>query len=89
MAILDLSNQYISQSYSTLVQVSSSGYLFDGTGYQLTAVTANSFTGSLKGSSTLIPVAASTTTAGSIYFDTATSKLYIHNGTAWKTASLG
>lgn len=52
-------------------------------------VTANSFTGSLKGSSTLIPVGPSTTTAGSIYFDTGTNKLYIHNGSAWKTASLG
>jgi hypothetical protein len=55
----------------------------------VSGVSATSFTGSLKGSATLIPTAASTTTAGSIYIDTATNKLYVHNGTSWKTASLG
>ena len=48
-----------------------------------------SITGSLQGTSTLIPVASSSISAGSIFFDTVENKLYIHNGTSWKTASLG
>jgi len=48
-----------------------------------------SITGSLQGTSTLIPIASSSISAGSIFFDTVENKLYIHNGTSWKTASLG
>ena len=38
MSILDLSNQYISQSYSTLVQISSSTQLFNGNGQYIPSI---------------------------------------------------
>jgi hypothetical protein len=87
MAIQNLSNQYISQSYQNLMQISSSGQVYNGTGSLVTDISATSFTGSLKGSATLIRTAATTATAGSIYYNTATDKLYVHNGTTWKSAS--
>jgi hypothetical protein len=77
MAIQNLSNQYISQSYQSLVQVSSSGLLYDGTGNIISKVTA-----------TLIPTTSSIAVTGSLYFDINSNKLYIHNGTVWKSASL-
>jgi len=129
MAIQNLSSQAISASYQNLMQVSSSGQLYNGTGSLIIRVAANSFTGSftgslfgtasnaqtasfvntlnqnvvitgslrvsgsitgsLQGTSTLIPIASSSISAGSIFFDTVTNKLYVHNGTSWKTASLG
>jgi hypothetical protein len=62
-----------------------------GTQVQITGSlrVSGSITGSLQGTSTLIPIASSSISAGSIFFDTATNKLYVHNGTSWKTASLG
>jgi hypothetical protein len=50
---------------------------------------SGSITGSLQGPSTLIPIASSSISAGSIFFDTVENKLYVYNGASWKTASLG
>lgn len=88
MAITSLSTQYISASFQNLVQVSSSAELFNGAGTKLTNLVITNITGSLNGTSTKIPTSApATPEAGSIYFNTSTGYLYIHNGTAYKSSS--
>ena len=49
MAISNLSTQYISASYQNLLQYSSSGQLFDGTGTQVTNLVLTSVTASFGG----------------------------------------
>jgi hypothetical protein len=88
--ITNLSSQYISSSFQGLLQVSSSGRLYDGTGSLISAIAVTaSFSNisyAIPTSAPLIPV------TGSIYFNTGSNKLYIYAGngvTGYKTSSLG
>lgn len=49
MSISNLLNQYISASFQSLVQISSSGEIFDGNGNQINTLKVTSFSGSVSG----------------------------------------
>lgn len=65
MAITQLTNQYISGSFQNLMQVSSSGTLYNGAGTLISSLTVQSITGSIQTAQTAsyIAVAQTATTA--------------------------
>ena len=63
MAISNLTTQYISASFQNLMQVSSSGLIYDGLGAQVTNLVLTSVTASFNGLATSASVAATVTTA--------------------------
>jgi hypothetical protein len=70
MAISNLTTQYISSSFQNLMQVSSSGQIYNGTGTQVTNLVLTSVTASFNGlvssaSSAIIANTANTTTSAS------------------------
>jgi hypothetical protein len=87
MPVSDLSLQYISSSYQTLLQVSSSGVIFNGTGSQVNNLTVTASYAATSSNATSIRClsTAPTPTIGSIYFNTASGSLYYYNGTAWRS----
>jgi len=88
MAITSLSTQYISASFQNLTQISSSGELYNGNGTKVSNLVITNITGSLEGTATYIPTQApSNPGAGSIYFNTSSGYLFIHNGTTYKSSS--
>ena len=63
MAISNLTTQYISASFQSLMQVSSSGLIYDGLGAQVTNLVLTSVTASFNGLATSASVAGTVTTA--------------------------
>ena len=63
MAISNLTTQYISASFQSLMQVSSSGLIYNGLGAQVTNLVLTSVTASFNGLATSASVAATVTTA--------------------------
>ena len=63
MAISNLTTQYISASFQNLMQVSSSGLIYNGLGAQVTNLVLTSVTASFNGLATSASVAATVTTA--------------------------
>lgn len=62
--ILNLANQYISASFQPLMQISSSGAIYDGFGIQITNLLIPSITGSLFGTASYALNASSTGSSG-------------------------
>ena len=88
MAISNLTTQYISASFQSLMQVSSSGDIYNGIGTQITTLTGFNLIGNVTGSATTVTTNVPTTpVTGSIYFNTSTGYLYIYNGTSYKSSS--
>ena len=88
MAISNLTTQYISASFQSLMQVSSSGDIYNGIGTQITTLTGFNLIGTVTGSATTVTTNVPTPpVTGSIYFNTSTGYLYIYNGTSYKSSS--
>lgn len=82
-----LANQYISGSFQKLMQLSGS-LVLNGTGSLVTNLSVTSSFSNTSSLSLRIPISApSSPTAGSIYFNTSSNQLFIHNGTTYRSAS--
>ena len=75
MAITQLTNQYISGSFQNLMQVSSSGTLYNGAGTLISSLTVQSITGSIQNAQSASYIAIAQTAVTASYIATASYAL--------------